>query len=68
MHNVKLSADYGAIEALEGEYIAGPVILGFREMDAAKAWYQALNFRLEQPKCSFPVSWLMACRVEMIDA
>ncbi|MBK4216878.1 DUF1330 domain-containing protein [Paracoccus caeni] len=44
-HEVKPLADYGTIETLEGEEIDGAVILEFRDMDAARAWYRSSAYQ-----------------------
>lgn len=40
-HEVKLLADYGVIEVLEGEAIEGAVILEFPDINSARAWYHS---------------------------
>lgn len=44
-HEVKLLADYGTIETLEGDEIEGAVILEFPNMDAAQAWYRSPQYQ-----------------------
>lgn len=44
-HEMKLLADYGAIETLEGEEIEGAVILEFPDMDAVRAWYRSPRYQ-----------------------
>lgn len=44
-HDMKLLVDYGTIETLEGDEIEGAVILEFRNMDAARAWYHSPEYQ-----------------------
>lgn len=44
-HEMKLLADYGALETLEGDEIEGAVILEFKDMDAARAWYRSPGYQ-----------------------
>ena len=44
-HPMKLLADYGAIETLEGDEIEGAVILEFPDVEAARAWYRSPEYQ-----------------------
>lgn len=44
-HPMKLLADYGTIETLEGGEIEGAVILEFPDMEAARAWYRSSEYQ-----------------------
>ena len=44
-HEVKLLANYGAFEDLEGPPTEGTVIAEFPSMEAAKAWYDSPAYR-----------------------